>query len=164
VFAPLPCTKPVMMQSKEGASPTLTKPKQPAIKLNRRQRALLLAGLELLRKQLASGLEETPDGTLLSAKQLGELAAIVGDNWDGAASSHKHAIDGRRHHSYSVAGECSVHGMICVACEIKWHLEDGPLDWCRECDRVLAGGEELAQSRIAKTGTEGRRRRKAKRR
>jgi hypothetical protein len=142
----------------------LTKPKRPAIKLNGRQRAVLLAGLELLRKQLASRPEETPDGTLLLAKQLGELAAIVGGNWDGTASSHKHAIDGGRHHSYDVAGECSVHGMICVACEIKWHLEDGPLDWCRECDRVLAGGEELAQSRIARTETKGRRRRKATRR
>lgn len=142
----------------------MTKPKQPAIKLNGRQRALLLAGLELLRKQLASGPYETTDGTLLSAKQLGELAAIVGGNWDAAASSHKHAIDGTRHHSYDVAGECFVHGMICVACEIKWHLKDGPLDWCRECDRILAGGEELAQSRIARSGTKGRRRRKATRR
>jgi hypothetical protein len=136
----------------------LTKPKRTKLELNGRQRAALLAGLELLSKQLASESKETSDGTLLTARQLGELAAIIGGD---RTFSHKHAVGGGRQHSYyNVAGECSSHGMICVACEIKWHLEDGPLNWCRECDRVLAGAGELARSKIAMTGSKGRRIRK----
>jgi hypothetical protein len=120
------------------------------IDLNARQRAALLAGLELLRKQIESTRKLSPGGLMLSPKQLAELSAIIRGNAAATAASHRHSPDGGRQRSYNVAGECSIHGAICIACEITWHLEDGPLDWCRECDRVLAGARELAPSATTK--------------
>jgi hypothetical protein len=120
------------------------------IDLNVRQRAALLAGLELLRKQLEASRKVSPGRSMLSPKQFAELAAIIGGNPAVALASHRHAPDGARQRSYEVAGECSIHGAICMGCEITWHLEDGPLDWCRECDRVLAGAGEFKQPASAK--------------
>jgi hypothetical protein len=134
------------------------------IDLSPRQRAALLAGLELLRKQIEMGRNAPPSSPMLSAKQFAELAAIVRGSPKTIHPSHRHALEGGHERSYDVAGECSVHGMICVACEVTWHLEDGPLDWCRECDRLLAVDGERNQAGAPRTRTRRRGVRKAARR
>ena len=116
------------------------------IDLNARQRMALLAGLELLREQIERRGKASHGGRALSPNQLRKLAAIVSGNPAAATASHRHAPDGHRVRSYDVAGECSSHGSICVGCEVVWHLEDGPLAWCRECDRVLNEAGDPGQS------------------
>jgi hypothetical protein len=112
--------------------------------LNPRQRAALLAGLELLHKQAATRRGAAAGGAPLSADGIAALASIIrGDK--AVAAVHQHAADGARKRSHNVVGECGVHGTICLACEIVWHLEDGSLDWCRECDRALAEHDEPAK-------------------
>ena len=124
--------------------------------LNRRQRAVLLAGLELLRQQpQPKGHGTRARGTLAEA-QIVELAALLRTGQRPLDTVHQHPAEGRPNRSYKIAGECTAHGSICIACEITYHLADGPLEWCRECDLLLAAVEEVARP----TAPTGRRRRK----
>jgi hypothetical protein len=125
------------------------------INLTERQRSALLAGLELLAKQTRDGRAGKAGRRSWSAKQLDDLAIRLRSpeavRWRNpekeAASTHSHLANSNRQRTYDVLGECGIHGMICIACEVSWHIEDGPLGWCRECERVLANAQVLAPMR-----------------
>lgn len=119
--------------------------------LDQRQRALLLAGLELLRQQLQ------PKGRArLSKAKIAELMTLLRNGQRPFDAVHQHPAKGRRNRSYKIAGECIAHGSICIACEVTYHLADGPLEWCRECDLLFAAADEVTRS----TTPTGRHRRK----
>src|SRR5580698_5658895 len=108
--------------------------------LNQRQRAVLLAGLELLCQQ------PQPKGRARFSKaKITELIALLRSGQRPLDAAHQHPAQGRPSRSYKIAGECTTHGSICIACEVTYHLADGPLEWCRECDLLLAGVEDVAR-------------------
>jgi hypothetical protein len=113
--------------------------------LSQRQRAVLLAGLELLRQQprpkrRAAGARRTP-----SEASIAELADLVRTGQRPLETVHQHPGERRPNRSYKIAGECTAHGSVCIACEVTYHLADGPLEWCRECDLLLATLEDPAR-------------------
>ncbi len=116
--------------------------------LNQRQRVLLLKGLELLRQQpQPKGRGARANGALAEAA-ITELAELLHTGQRSRSAVHQHPAEGSPQRSYKIAGECAAHGSICIACKVTYHLADGPLEWCRECDLLLAGVEDLAPSNV----------------
>jgi hypothetical protein len=112
--------------------------------LNQRQRALLLKGLELLRQQpQPKGRDARTNGALAEAS-IAELTALLRTGKRQPDAVHQHPVKGRNR-PHKIVGECTAHGSICIGCQISYHLADGPLEWCRECDLLLAAVEEVTR-------------------
>jgi len=125
--------------------------------LNQRQRTVLLAGLKLLRQHPQPKSRDVhARGAPLEA-QIAELAELLRTGQRPLDAVHRHPAEGRRNRSHKIAGECTAHGSVCIACEVTYHLADGPLEWCRECDLLLSAVEDAARPTVAA----GRRRRRS---
>ena len=114
------------------------------INLTERQRLALIAGIELLAEQMRTSEAGQTGPRPWSERLLNDLTKQLRSAGKIDPAIHTHVAATNRKRAYNVLGECGAHGMLCIACEVSWHAEDGPLGWCRECELIVAAAEEIA--------------------